>query len=140
MSDSGPVRHPKSVKELIAEAEAEIVTWSLETAMSRHGDPQVVFIDVRDVRELAKYGMIAGALSYPRDRLEFWIDPRSPDHQAIFSAPRTFCFYCAAGLRSALAAQTARRMGLHPVSHLAGGFEAWKAADGAVEDWPHRQG
>ena len=42
-------------------------------------------------------------------------------------------FFCAAGARSALAAQTARRMGLKPVAHIAGGFGAWKEAGGPVE-------
>jgi len=53
-------------------------------------------------------------------------------------------FFCAAGQRSALAAQTAQRisafcarlqraMGLAPVSHIADGFGAWKAAGGPVE-------
>jgi hypothetical protein len=32
--------------------------------------------------------------------------------------------FCAGGLRSALAAQTAHRMGLRPVAHLRGGFGA----------------
>ena len=42
-------------------------------------------------------------------------------------------FFCAAGQRSALATETAQRMGLRPVAHIAGGFGAWKAAGGPVE-------
>ena len=42
-------------------------------------------------------------------------------------------FFCAGGLRSALAAQTAQRMGLKPVAHIDGGFGAWKKAGGPVE-------
>ena len=42
-------------------------------------------------------------------------------------------FFCAAGQRSALATQTAQRMGLKPVAHIAGGFGAWKEAGGPVE-------
>jgi rhodanese-related sulfurtransferase len=36
-------------------------------------------------------------------------------------------------LRSALAAQTAKRMGLKPVAHIQGGFGAWKKAGGPTE-------
>ena len=36
-------------------------------------------------------------------------------------------------LRSALAGQTASRMGLKPVAHMAGGFGAWKREGGPVE-------
>ena len=42
-------------------------------------------------------------------------------------------FFCAGGLRSALAAQAAQRMGLKPVAHIRGGFGAWKNAGGPVE-------
>ena len=65
--------------------------------------------------------------------LEFWIDPTSPYHKPIFSADKRFVFFWAGGLRSALAAQTAQRMGLKPVAHIEGGFGAWKKAGGPVE-------
>jgi rhodanese-related sulfurtransferase len=65
--------------------------------------------------------------------LEFWIDPESPYHKPQFAADKKFVFFCAGGLRSALAAQTAHRMGLKPVAHIRGGFGAWKNAGGAIE-------
>jgi rhodanese-related sulfurtransferase len=43
-------------------------------------------------------------------------------------------FFCAGGLRSALAAQTAQRMGLKPVAHIEGGFGAWKKGRRAGRD------
>jgi rhodanese-related sulfurtransferase len=42
-------------------------------------------------------------------------------------------FFCAGGLRSALAAKTAQDMGLKPVAHILGGFRGWKEAGGPVE-------
>jgi rhodanese-related sulfurtransferase len=68
--------------------------------------------------------------------LEFWIDPESPYHKPAFAQDKTFVFFCAGGLRSALAAQTAHRMGLKPVAHIRGGFGAWKKAGGPVEEMP----
>jgi rhodanese-related sulfurtransferase len=65
--------------------------------------------------------------------LEFWIDPASPYHKPEFAQDKRFVFFCAGGWRSALAAQTAHRMGLGPVAHIAGGFGAWRKANGPLE-------
>jgi rhodanese-related sulfurtransferase len=65
--------------------------------------------------------------------LEFWVDPASPYHKEFFDSGKKFLFFCAGGMRSALAAQQLQRMGLEPVCHLAGGFGAWKQAGGPVE-------
>ncbi len=59
-----------------------------------------------------------GAFHCPRGMLEFWIDPQSPYHKPVFAQDKKFVFFCAGGLRSALAAQTAQRMGLKPVAHI----------------------
>ena len=79
-----------------------------------------------------------GAFHCPRGMLEFWIDPASPYHKPQFAQDKRFVFFCAGGLRSALAAQAAQRMGLKPVAHIRGGFGAWKNAGGPVEA-PSRQ-
>ena len=47
-------------------------------------------------------------------------------------------FYCASGWRSALAARTAQDMGLERVSHIGGGFAAWRGAGGPIEAPPAR--
>jgi rhodanese-related sulfurtransferase len=124
----------KGIKQLCAEAEAEIETWSVEEAMKHHGDEDVVFVDIRDVRELWREGMIPGANHSPRGMLEFWVDPESPYAKEIFQSGKRFCFYCAAGARSALAAKAVQDMGLSPVCHMAGGFGAWREAEGAIEE------
>jgi rhodanese-related sulfurtransferase len=76
---------------------------------------------------------VPGAFHCPRGMLEFWIDPQSPYHKPVFAQDKKFVFFCAGGLRSALAAQTAQRMGLKPVAHIKGGFGAWKRLGGPVE-------
>jgi hypothetical protein len=40
--------------------------------------------------------------------LEFWIDPESPYHHAVFAEPKEFIFFCNLGWRSALAADIAQ--------------------------------
>ena len=119
-------------KKLLEDANKEITTISAKDAVAKHGDPNTVFVDLRDPRELQREGMVPDAFHAPRGMLEFWIDPESPYHKEIFASGKSFVFYCASGWRSALATQAAQRMGLAPVAHISGGFTAWREAGGPV--------
>jgi rhodanese-related sulfurtransferase len=120
-------------KALCEAAEREIETLPTEEAVKLAGRDDVVLVDIRDIRELQRDGKVPGAFHCPRGMLEFWIDSASPYHKPVFAQDKKFVFFCAGGLRSALAAQTAQRMGLRPVAHVKGGFGAWKKAGGPVE-------
>jgi rhodanese-related sulfurtransferase len=122
-----------SAKTLVEAAEREIETLSIEDALKLHGRDDTVLVDIRDIRELQREGRVPGAFHCPRGMLEFWIDPQSPYHKPIFAEDKRFVFFCAGGMRSALAAHAAQRMGLKPVAHIRGGFGAWKMAGGPVE-------
>ena len=115
-------------QELIQNAMAEIETLSLEKAQELLGDPHSVFVDIRDIRELEREGMIPNALHAPRGMLEFWVDPDSPYYKPIFGEGKKLVVYCASAWRSALATQTLQRMGVPNICHLEGGFSAWKQA------------
>lgn len=123
-----------SVMTMVKEAKNAIEEIPPEEAVKLHGNPDIVLVDIRDPRELERDGRVPGAFHAPRGMLEFWIDPESPYHKPVFAQDKRFVFFCAGGLRSALAAQTAARMGLAPVAHVAGGFSAWKKAGGAVDN------
>ena len=123
----------KTVDSMVAEANEQVRIVSVEDAKAMVGSDDVTFIDVRDVREIAKSGRIPGARHVPRGMLEFWIDPASPYYKDFFGEDKTFVFYCAASWRSALSAKTAQDMGLTPVAHLEGGLGEWLMADGPVE-------
>lgn len=125
-----------SVRSLIEAAEREIETLTADAAVRLHGRDDVVLVDIRDIRELQRDGRVPGAFHCPRGMLEFWIDPQSPYHKPAFAQDKKFVFFCAGGLRSALAAHTAQTMGLKPVAHIRGGFGAWKQAGGPTEDMP----
>ena len=122
----------KGFREMVDEALTYIVTLSVDEAKRLHGDPDVVFVDLRDPRELEREGLIPGSFHAPRGMLEFWIDPASPYHKPLFAQPKKFVFYCAGGWRSALAGKTAVDMGLADVAHVDGGFSAWKKAGAPV--------
>src|SRR3546814_9405038 len=101
----------KGYKKLLEEANAEIETVDAAKAKELHGDDGVVFVDIRDIRELQRDGTIPGAVHAPRGMLEFWVDPESPYHRDVFASGKKFLFYCASGWRSALATQAVQRMG-----------------------------
>ena len=105
--------------DMVAAAEREIENLPATEAIRLHGSGNVTFVDLRDIRELNRDGRVPGAFHCPRGMLEFWIDPASKYHKPVFAADK--------------ATQTARRMGLKPVAHIAGGFGAWKEAGGPVE-------
>ncbi len=123
----------RGYKALVEEADRAIETISSEDAVKLHGSDDIVFVDIRDPRELERDGRVPGAFHCTRGMLEFWIDPESPYHKPVFAQDKKFVFFCAGGLRSALAAQTAQMMGLKPVAHIEGGFGAWKKHGGPVE-------
>ena len=121
---------------LITEALSKIETLNLEQANALLGDADTSFIDIRDIRELEREGMLPGALHAPRGMLEFWVDPESPYYKPVFGEGKRLVLYCASAWRSALATETLQRMGVPRVCHIAGGFTAWKAAQLPIVDKP----
>jgi rhodanese-related sulfurtransferase len=131
----------KGYKQLLDEANAAVKGVTAEEAQVLAASGAALIIDLRDPRELEREGRIPGAKHCPRGMLEFWIDPESPYHKPYFAENKTFIFQCASGWRSALAARTAKEMGLGPVLNLTGGFTAWKKSGLPVETidgtpWP----
>lgn len=124
----------KGYKALVDEAMAQVKTYTVEQAQARLGDPDVQFVDVRDVRELEREGVIPGAFPASRGMIEFWVDPDSPYFKPIFGEKKEYIFFCAAGWRSALTTKTVQDMGMENVAHIEGGFSAWKAAGAPVAE------
>src|SRR5262249_3566725 len=118
------------VQALVAAAEREIETLSADAAVAMHGRADVVFVDLRDIRELDREGRVPGAFHCPRGMLEFWIDPQSKYHKPVFAQDKRFVFFCAAGQRPAPATETAadgpaaRRPPPPPASRPGGGGRA----------------
>ena len=120
-------------KQMVDEAMKEIETIPTREAFDLVGRDDVVLVDIRDIREIRRDGRVPGAFQCTRGMLEFWIDPDSPYHKPVFAEDKKFVFFCAGAMRSALAAQTAQRMGLKPVAHIEGGFSKWKKEGGPFE-------
>jgi rhodanese-related sulfurtransferase len=124
----------KSVKSMVDDAMSVIRSYSVEEAQELHGRDDVQFVDLRDVRELEREGIIPGAFHAPRGMLEFWVDPESPYHKPVFASGKQFVLFCAMGWRSALATKTLQDMGIDKVAHIDGGFSAWKKKGAPVKD------
>ena len=102
----------KTVKSMVAEAKTKINEINAKEAINLFENDDVIFVDIRDIRERQKLGFIPGSFHAPRGMLEFWVDPDSPYFKDIFDSDKKYVFHCAAGWRSALAVSTLKDMGL----------------------------
>lgn len=100
---------------LVAELRSETLAELLET------DRAPLIVDVREIDEIQE-GMIPGARHLPRSHLEMHVSSVLPE------LSRPVVLYCAAGVRSVLAARTLQELGYTALSSLAGGFGAWSRA------------
>ena len=123
------------IKDLAEQAQTEIKSLAVNDALPRYDDGDLVFVDVRDIREVEKSGTIKGAQHAPRGMIEFWFDPESPYHRDIYGdADKTYVLFCNAELRSALCAKSLQDMGIKNVAQLFGGLPAWRDAGGPTEE------
>ncbi len=122
----------KGFKAMLAEANATIDQISVHEARDLLGADDVVFIDLREIEELAQ-GIIPGAAHVPRGLLEFRADPESPMYLPALEADKRFVLFCGSGGRSALATKTLQDMGFPQAASMVGGFQAWVEAGAPVE-------
>ncbi|WP_299814462.1 rhodanese-like domain-containing protein [uncultured Roseibium sp.] len=120
-----------SSQDLVRSAKARIEEIETGDAIALHGDPDVVFVDLRDIRERQRSGVIPGSFHCPRGMAEFWVDPESPYFKEVFGEDRRFIFHCASGWRSALTVATLNDMGFKS-AHLKDGFTDWVEKGGPV--------
>ena len=117
---------------MVAQARGRIKEVETPDLIAMVNDPDVVIVDLRDVRERERSGSIPGSFHCPRGMAEFWVDPESPYFKEIFGQEKKFVFHCASGWRSALTAATLNDMGFR-CAHLKEGFSTWAEQGGPVE-------
>lgn len=120
----------KGFKQFLAEANAVIETVSVQDLDFILEDDETVLVDVRETVERENDGLIPGSVHAPRGLIEFLADPESPSHNAALNPELRLVLYCGTGGRSALAAKTLLDMGFGDVASLAGGYAAWRKAQG----------
>ena len=122
-----------SASEMVKNARTRIEEIETSDLITMMEDPNVVIVDIRDIRERQRNGYIPGSFHAPRGMIEFWIDPESPYHKDIFAKEgMKYVFHCASGWRSALTVATLQDMGFE-AAHLKEGFSTWEKQGGAVE-------
>ena len=122
-----------SAADLVAAGNAVAPPLSLDDAAALLDEDSALFVDIREPKELEREGKIPGAFQAPRGMLEFWVDPASPYYRPELDSGRRLVLYCGSAWRSALAAKALHEMGFDDVTHVAGGFSAWKKAGLPVE-------
>ncbi len=129
----------KGSSALVAEAMAQVKTYTVPEVLARLHDPKVQIVDIRDVREL-KDGTVTGSTHAPRCMLEFWVDPDSKYFKPMWADEnKEFILFCGAGWRSALAAKTLQDMGMTNVAHIDGGYAEWVKLGGPTETLEQRK-
>ena len=119
--------------EMVADARGRIEEIETPDLIAMLDDPDLVVVDIRDIRERQRSGYIPGSFHAPRGMIEFWVDPGSPYFKDIFGQDgKKFVFHCASGWRSALTAATLQDMGFE-AAHLREGFSTWEKQGGPVE-------
>ena len=122
-----------SASDMVKNARAKIEEIETPDLITMMDDPNVIIVDIRDIRERQRNGYIPGSFHAPRGMIEFWIDPESPYHKDIFAQEgKKYVFHCASGWRSALTVATLQDMGF-AAAHLKDGFSTWEKQGGPVE-------
>lgn len=123
------------IMKMAEQALSEVKTISAEDALARKDGGDLVFVDVRDIREIEKSDTITGSHHAPRGMIEFWFDPESPYFRDIYGeVGKTYVLFCNGNPRSALSAKALKDMGIANIAQLTGGMPAWREAGGPTEE------
>jgi rhodanese-related sulfurtransferase len=122
-----------SSADMVKAARARIEEIETVDLIAMIDDPNVVIVDIRDIRERQRTGALPGSIHAPRGMIEFWIDPHSPYFKKVFGQEdKKYIFHCASGWRSALTVATLQDMGFD-AAHLREGFSTWVEKGGPVD-------
>ena len=120
------MKHSEGFLNLVNDAKSRIREVTVaETQRRMRENHDAKLIDVREDHEW-ETAHAAGAIHLGKGIIERDIETTVPEKDA------ELILYCGGGYRSALAADALQRMGYTNVFSMAGGWKAWKEADGEV--------
>jgi rhodanese-related sulfurtransferase len=91
-------------------------------------------IDIRSSDQRRRDGVVPDALWFPRNVLEWRVDPASDAHdERVVGLDGELVLMCDEGYASSLAAADLRRLGFARAADMDGGFQAWRRAGLPVE-------
>ena len=122
-----------TIDDLLAAARARLQRLSAPEAHEAMGDGAVL-VDIRSQDQRRVQGVIPGSLWFPRNVLEWRIDPASGvGHPATEDPDTRVVLMCFEGYQSSLAAVTLQQIGFERATDAIGGFVAWRDAGLPVE-------
>jgi rhodanese-related sulfurtransferase len=123
-----------TINDLLAAARRRLIRLEPTDALAAVRDGAVI-VDIRSEHDRARDGQIPGALFFPRNVLEWRLDPASGHSDPALgdALDRHIILICNEGYQSSLAAATLQRLGFDRATDVAGGFQAWRAARLPVE-------
>ena len=109
---------------MVAEAKTKINESDAKEAIKLFEDEDVIFVDIRDIRERQKLEISFLRLPCSSECLEFWNDPESPSaFKDIFDTDKKYSLsLCSSLERSALAVSTLKDMGFE-ATHISDGLQ-----------------
>ncbi len=126
------INSKNSVLKLVENAKININCVKTEDAIKIHSNKMNTSVDLRDIREITKYGRILGSKHVPRVILEFCIDTKSQYQKKFLNESFNFTFYCATDLLSTLTTLVANSINLLNTSNLIGGYNRWLKLNGPI--------
>nr|WP_306268959.1 rhodanese-like domain-containing protein [Pararhizobium sp. IMCC3301] len=123
----------KTAQQYLDEANQAVTRVPCEQGIAIHKAGDTVFVDVRDSKDIAESGTIAGALCIPRGFIEFAADEATPHHNKALKKDAKIALVCGLGGQAALTGKTLQDMGYTAVVNV-GGIGDWKKAGGPMEN------
>jgi rhodanese-related sulfurtransferase len=115
-----------AIDRLLAEARAVIAPRARPDELAELRTRGGLVVDTRPAELRARHGLMPGAIIVDRNVLEWRLDPTSPHRLPALTGPdQPVVVFCDEGYASSLAAATLRGLGLHNVTDLDGGIQAW---------------
>lgn len=124
---------PENLKAgLRLDAQHRVPSVEVEEILSAGDGFEGQLIDIREESERARDGAIPGAMHLPYGQFASYCD--ASGILRSLGQNSQLLLYCAVGERSTLAVEMAAEHGIQNIAHVPGGFRAWRAAGGAVEN------
>ena len=119
---------------LVENAKININCVKTEDAIKIHSNKMNKFVDIRDIREISKYGQFLGYKQVPSVILEFWIDIKGHHQKKFLNKSFNFTFYCASDWGSALATLAANNVGPLNTPIQKGGYNRQLKLNDPIEE------
>jgi rhodanese-related sulfurtransferase len=116
---------------LRSKAQHRVATVEVDALLADWPASGFLLVDIREDGERQRAGTIPGSIHAPYGQFDHYCGKSGP--LAGMAKQGRILLYCAVGERSTLAVEMAAEMGLEGLSHIPGGFTAWREAGGPVE-------